>query len=128
MRFLADENFPVSAIDALVRQGHDVVWVGTVAPGTSDNDIYAWAVREDRIILTFDKDFGEIARGAGLAQPSGVILFRLPMPPPAEVGSRLAGLVDSRSDWAGQFSVVEPDRIRMRPLPKSGFKSNLAPD
>jgi predicted nuclease of predicted toxin-antitoxin system len=118
MRFLADENFPGAAVYALARAGHDVVWVATVAPGTSDGEILEWAVRESRIVLTFDKDFGEIARGASLSASSGIVLFRLPMPAAAEVGSRLASLVSSRSDWLGHFSVVEPDRVRMRPLPK----------
>jgi hypothetical protein len=36
MRFLADENFPGAAVDALVRAGHDVVWIGTIAPGMPD--------------------------------------------------------------------------------------------
>jgi hypothetical protein len=38
--------------------------------------------------------------------------------PSPEVGSRLAGTVNGRSDWSGHFSVVEPDRIRMRSLSK----------
>jgi predicted nuclease of predicted toxin-antitoxin system len=118
MRFLADENFPSAGISALVHAGHDVVWVGQIAPGMPDSEILEWAVRESRIILTFDKDFGEIARGSGLSAPSGVVLFRLPMPTPTEVGPRLAGLVSSRTDWSGHFSVVEPGRVRMRLLPQ----------
>jgi predicted nuclease of predicted toxin-antitoxin system len=88
MRFLADENFPGAAVAALVRAGHDVVWIGAVAQGTSDIEVFQWAAREGRIILTFDKDFGEIARRASLPAACGVILFRLPMPPSAEVGIR----------------------------------------
>jgi predicted nuclease of predicted toxin-antitoxin system len=116
MRFLADENFPGAAVDALMRAGHDVVCIGTIAPGMPDREIFEWAARERRIILTFDKDFGEIARGAGLPDACGVVLFRLRMPPSAEVGFRLANLVGGRSDWSGHFSVIEPDRVRMRPL------------
>jgi hypothetical protein len=41
---------------------------------------------------------------------------RMPMPNPEEVGERLAGLVATRDDWAGHFSVIEPGRVRMRPL------------
>jgi hypothetical protein len=46
MRFLADENFPDAAVTALGAAGHDVVWVGAAAPGTSDPDVLAWAARE----------------------------------------------------------------------------------
>ena len=61
MLFLADENFPSAAVDALVRAGHDVVWIRMVAPGMSDTEVFRRAARESRIILTFDKDFGENA-------------------------------------------------------------------
>src|SRR5436309_2206170 len=61
MRFLANENFPGAAVKALVAAGHDVVWVRIAAPGTTDPDVLAWAGREERILLTFDKDFGELA-------------------------------------------------------------------
>jgi predicted nuclease of predicted toxin-antitoxin system len=38
-----------------------------MAPGMNDPDVLAWAARESRVVLTFDKDFGELARGLGLA-------------------------------------------------------------
>ena len=59
MRFLADENFPGPAVRALEASGHDVVWVRLVAPGAADAQVLARASREARILLTFDKDFGE---------------------------------------------------------------------
>jgi predicted nuclease of predicted toxin-antitoxin system len=118
MRFLADENFPGTAVEALTRAGHDVIWVGTISPGASDAEILKWAARESRIVLTFDKDFGQIAQAADLPASCGVILFRLPMPVATEIGVRLESLISKRSDWSGHFSVVEPERVRMRPLPK----------
>ncbi|HEY2137792.1 MAG TPA: DUF5615 family PIN-like protein, partial [Xanthobacteraceae bacterium] len=76
----------------------------------------AWAIREQRILLTFDKDFGELARASALSAPCGVVLLRTPMPKPGDVGLRLAALITARDDWAGHFSVIEPGRVRMRPL------------
>jgi predicted nuclease of predicted toxin-antitoxin system len=116
MRFLANENFPGAAVTALADAGHDVVWIGTKAPGLKDADVLAWAASEERILLTFDKDFGELARHTVLPPECGVVLFRMPVPPPHEVGQRLMELLTSRADWAGHFSVVEPGRVRMRPL------------
>ena len=66
MRFLANENMPGDAVTALAAAGHDIVWVRTAAPGSEDKEILAWAVREDRVLLTFDQDFGELAWRAGL--------------------------------------------------------------
>jgi predicted nuclease of predicted toxin-antitoxin system len=116
MRFLANENFPGAAVTALETAGHDVVWVRMAAPGTTDPDVLAWATREERILLTFDKDFGELAKGSALPPTCGVVLLRMPMPKPGEVGQRLADLITARDDWAGYFSVIEPGRVRMRSL------------
>jgi len=116
MRFLANENFPGAAVIALQAAGHDVVWVRRASPGATDADVLAWAAVEERVLLTFDKDFGELARGSGLPAACGVVLLRLPMPKADEVGRRLAKLIVARDDWAGHFSVIESGRVRMRPL------------
>ena len=116
MRFLANENFPGAAVAALTAAGQDVVWIRTISPGSTDREVLARAVRDERILLTFDKDFGELAKATALPAGCGVVLIRLPMPRPGDVGQQLANAIMSRGDWAGHFSVVEPGRVRMRPL------------
>ena len=96
MRLLANENIAGVAVSALVSDGHDVAWVRTAAPGIADSEVLAWAARESRILLTFDKDFGELARIAKLPSSCGVILFRMPAPPPGEIGRRIAAMVAAR--------------------------------
>jgi hypothetical protein len=98
MRFLANENFPGAAVTALEAAGHDVVWVRIAAPGTTDPDVLAWAARDER------------------SRTCGVVLLRMPMSRPSDVGQRLADLITARGDWAGNFSIIEPGRVRMRPL------------
>ena len=90
--------------------------VRTVSPGASDREVLDWAAREARVLLTYDKDFGELAKALALPATCGVILFRTPMPKPGELGDRFVCLIASREDWAGNFSVVEPGRVRMRRL------------
>jgi len=116
VRFLADENMPGAAVESLTNAGHDVEWVRLQAPGMVDSAVLAWAIRENRVLLTFDKDFGNIARTRPASNGWGVVLFRLPMPAVAEVGQLITGLINSRDDWVGHVSVVEPGRIRMRAL------------
>jgi hypothetical protein len=116
MRFLADENFPGAGVKALRASGADVGWVRTEAPGLSDQEVLAWAIRDGRILLTFDKDFGELALRSGLPPECGVVLFRISLPEPSKIGARLAAIITTRDDWAGSFSVVEPGRVRMRRL------------
>ena len=117
MRLLENENFPGAGVKALRAAGHDVTWVRTAAPGSKDEDVLAWVVRENRILLTFDKDFGELAWRAKLPASSGIVLFRLPIPPPDQVGEKLVARIAERDDWAGHFTVIEPLRVRMRRLP-----------
>lgn len=120
MLFLANENFPSSAVAALAHAGHDVTWIRTAAPGLSDSEILAWAAREGLVLLTFDKDFGELAHNTALPASCGVILFRMPMPRRNQAGPLLAELIASRDDWAGHFSVIEPGRVRMRKMAARG--------
>jgi predicted nuclease of predicted toxin-antitoxin system len=90
--------------------------VRIVASGSTDEDILAWAEREQRVLLTFDQDFGELAWRAGLPASCGIVLFRMPMPPAADAGTVIAARVSERTDWSGHFSVIQPGRVRMRPL------------
>src|SRR5690349_16570969 len=101
MRFLADENFPGSVVACLTAKGHDVVWVRDIASGATDPDIFAHALRDGRILLTFDKDFGELAASSELPEKTGVILFRMPAGPPENVGERLSAIIVARDDWVG---------------------------
>jgi predicted nuclease of predicted toxin-antitoxin system len=84
VRILANENFPRVAISALIARGHDLVWIRLVAPGISDQDVLARAQADGRV-LTFDKDFGELAFRYGLPSNCGVVLFRIAAPSPQRV-------------------------------------------
>jgi len=117
VRFLANENFPLDAVETLQAQGHDIAWVRMDAPGSSDEQVLARANREKRILLTFDKDFGELAFHAGLNAECGIMLFRIPAPSSRHIAHTVVAIVQSRQDWAGHFTVVEESRIRMRSLP-----------
>jgi predicted nuclease of predicted toxin-antitoxin system len=126
MRFLADENFPGDAVTALRTLGQDVLWIRTDAPGITDQDVLARSLKDARVLLTFDKDFGELAWRSGLPASCGIILFRLPALSPTGVGKVIADVLMARDDWAGHFSVVEPGRIRVRALPPIGTRQSAA--
>jgi predicted nuclease of predicted toxin-antitoxin system len=118
LRLLANENIHAAAVVALRERGHDVAWVGEGARGASDESVLAQALAEQRILLTFVKDFGELVYRRGSEASCGVVLFRIPMHSPKAVAARISDVLASRSDWAGMFSVVGEDRIRMSVLPK----------
>jgi len=95
-----------------------VLWIREAAPGSPDNDVLARAHTERRLLITFDKDFGELVFRRGAKASQGVVLFRISQPSAAVVAERVAALLASRDDWAGQFSVVDDFAIRMRRLPE----------
>src|ERR1700679_2941543 len=117
MQFLANENFPLDAVEALRKEGHDVTWIRTDAPGTKDPDILQRAVAENRVLLTFDKDFGDLAFHFGLPAACGIVLFRLQANSSSALALMVVAAIRSRNVWAGNFSVVDPGRIRVRSLP-----------
>ena len=68
MKLLANENFAGLAVAALRDAGHDVFWVRTDRPGAMDDVLLHKAQDEERLVVTFDKDFGELAFRWGLAR------------------------------------------------------------
>lgn len=120
MRILANENFPRQVIDALQAAGIDVLWVRTACPGITDPEVLTLAVAQERLLVTFDKDFGELAVKAKLPATCGVILFRIPLRDLSAACTLIVATLLSRTDWAGHFSVIDERRIRMRPLDPRG--------
>jgi predicted nuclease of predicted toxin-antitoxin system len=119
LRILANENFPGPLIRELRRHGHDVASVKEIMRGAEDREVLAKAQEEDRLVVTFDKDFGELAYRFGLPSSSGVILFRLSGSDPETDNTRALTALESGLDWVGCFAVVTNDRIRVRPLPRT---------
>jgi predicted nuclease of predicted toxin-antitoxin system len=119
MRILANENVADETVDALRRLGHDVAWIATDTAGASDREVLQRAVNEDRIVVTFDKDFGELASREGLPVLTGVILLRVQTKDPTTLTQIVVAALESRDDWAGHFSVIENQRLRMTPLPET---------
>lgn len=115
--FLADENFPGVAVAALRARGYDVVWIHEVAPGATDESVLERAVAEQRLLLTFDKDFGELTFRYRRAGFIGIVLFRVAMISAEYVAQTAVTVLESRDDWSGHFAVIEERRVRLIPLP-----------
>lgn len=117
MRYLADENIPPTVIQQLRQDGHDVLSVRESMRGGNDSAILARSVAEERVLITFDKDFGELACRHQLASACGIILFRLIQRSRESLNARVMEVLRSRHDWAGAFWIVTDQRIRRRSLP-----------
>lgn len=118
MRMIMNENIPKTVIQQLRVRGHDVVSVKESLCGEPDDVILARAQSEQRLVVTQDKDFGELTFSRKLPATCGIILFRLSGSDPESDNRRMLDVIDSREDWPGHFAVVTERRIRIRPLPE----------
>ena len=116
MRFLADENFPRPALEALRDAGLDVVWIADSHSGATDIEVLELCMAQRRVLLTFDKDFGELAFIKGLPAECGIVLFRIAPQSPKEIAVIALSAIQHQPSWSGYFSVVTRKQIRMRPL------------
>jgi predicted nuclease of predicted toxin-antitoxin system len=117
MRLLANENISASVIQGLRGASHDVLSTKESMTGAKDEVILKRALAEKRILLTFDKDFGELAFRSHLPASCGVILLRLTPKGREHDVQRIITVLLSREDWVGAFWVVSDSRIRKRALP-----------
>jgi len=117
VRILADENIPLRVVAALRDRGNDVLWVREHSPGATDRAVLETAKVQERILLTFDKDFGELAFRANLPHTAGIVLLRLSAATPELLCRRVVGALERLDDWAGLFAVVDETRIRTHGLP-----------
>ncbi len=100
--------------DALRGMGHDVVEVRDRDPRMADVDILAWAVVERRLVVTMDKDFGELIHRSGQAH-AGVLLLRLEVERAAvKVGAVRAIFGQYADTLVNRFCVYQDGRIRIR--------------
>lgn len=118
MRVLANENLPGPVIKTLRERGYEVLSVKETIPGADDRTVLRLAQKERRLVVTFDKGFGELAFLFGLPSEEGVILFRLSGADPEIDNERVVAALESRSDWEGNFAVVTDNLIHIRPLPR----------
>ena len=120
MRFLADECCDGSLVRALRADGHDVLSAAESLPGALDDDVLSVAFEERRLLLTEDRDFGELVYRLRL-KTHGVVYLRFPVEDRAAKVPRLRWLLDDLAErLPGAFAVLEADRVRLRPLAREG--------
>src|SRR4051794_21260515 len=115
--FLANENVPAGAVEAARRAGHDPAWVREVMPGADDDAVLARSLSEGRVLVTFDKDFGEMAFRQGQRATHGVILMRPRLRSPEYLSRFMVAVLAQTIDWEGYFCVAQEGRLRATPLP-----------
>ncbi|KAM3097858.1 DUF5615 family PIN-like protein [Phormidesmis sp. 146-12] len=127
MKFLADMGVSPLTVQALSRQGYDAVHLTDERlERLPDSKILAKARREERIVLTFDLDFGDLLAANADVLPS-VIIFRLKMPKPAITTQRLLTALSEYKAvlMSGAILTIEDGRYRLRRLPIQPIETSL---
>lgn len=115
MKFLANENFPQPSIDLIKSSGFEVSSITMLHAGISDHEVISIALQEDLIILTFDKDYGEIIFKENIPNPPSVVFFRYKGDSPRFAGEAICRIIaEGQIELLNRFTVVEETGIRQR--------------
>lgn len=115
MKFLANENFPLASVLLLRARGFDIKAVGTDYASVADEEVLKLAINEQRTILTFDKDYGELIFRHGYQPGGGVIFLRWKAFAPRDPGEYLADLLARKEiDFSRALTVIDEATIRQR--------------
>ena len=115
MRFLADESCDFRVVLALRAAGHDVLAVVENSPGAPDHEILESARTSGRILLTEDRDFGQMVFAGQPSSSGGVVFVRCPEPARARLPESIVAMVERLGTrMAGCFVVWTPGRVRSR--------------
>jgi len=119
LKLVCDEGVERPIVDALRAEGHDVSYVAELQPGISDDEVLELAATDEAVVVTTDKDYGELVFRQGRVH-DGVVLLRL-HGLTNEEKARLAvqGIREHGTQLAGAFAVIDGNRIRIRSRPPS---------
>lgn len=120
-KFLADENIPALTVRLLSQHGIEIVELTKFGKGLEDENVLELAFAQDRVLITFDKDFGELAYRYGVSS-KGVILLRFVPRSPEDVAEVILNLVSREIELQDSFTVVERHRIRNMSYPNGSSR------
>jgi predicted nuclease of predicted toxin-antitoxin system len=114
VKFLADESLDRQIVDRLRQEGHAVKYVAELEPGISDDIVLKMANEEESLLLTADKDFGELVfRQHRLT--TGTVLIRLAGLSPDKKAEVVASAIKEHApELPKTFAVIMPGSIRIR--------------
>jgi predicted nuclease of predicted toxin-antitoxin system len=118
VRLLVDECVGRPLVDELRQRFADVAYVAEIHPAASDTEVLAWAIRDGRVLITEDYDFGELVFHKHLKAEAVVIIA------PGALGAELIKdaksiaerLLSASTELLGRLTIVERRRLRQRPL------------
>ena len=114
MKFIADEGIDFPIVAELRIRSHDVLYIAEETPGLDDEFVLKKAFDEKRLLITQDKDFGELVFRLK-HQHCGIILLRLEGIKPKEKAKIVSDVIEKHApELLDSFSVIQPEIVRIR--------------
>lgn len=115
MNFLADESVDRQIAVSLREAGRHVVYIAEIDPSIDDSEVFDLANESRCLLITADKDFGELVFRDGRLLSDGVVLIRLAGLSPSRKAEVVQNaLNENESTLLERFSVISPGRFRSR--------------
>lgn len=115
MNLVADESVDRQIVERLRQDGHSVIYIAEVEPSISDSVVFDRANENSALLLTTDRDFGELVFRENRLISDGVVLLRisgLSAEKKAEIVSD--AFRENEAEFPHHFCVVAPGKIRIR--------------
>lgn len=114
MKFVADESVDYQIVSRLREDGHEVIYIAETQSGASDNSVLNQANLQQAVLLTSDKDFGDLVFRQNLVS-SGILLLRIAGLPQERKAAIVAEAIRKHgAAMPGAFTVLTPTTIRIR--------------
>ena len=116
MRILADENVHGGLVTRLRMFGFDVEWIAESMPGVQDADILLRSDIGRMILLTFDRDFGDLIFNRGFPAPFCILYSRVGRTDPSYAADRVRLLIEKGLPDRHMIRIAR-DGERLKPFP-----------
>ena len=117
MNFLADESVDAHIVKFLRENNFTVDYITEIKPGISDDKVIKLASQKARILITADKDFGELTYKRNKIS-EGIIFYRLSGMSNHEKAELVLSVIKTHnSDLKGSFTIITKDHTRVKKLP-----------
>ncbi len=111
-QLIADENIPLETVDLLKKRGIDIVTLPELLRGTSDRNLLVTAKAKERILVTFDHDFGQLIFKEKL-ETHGVMLLLFAPKSPQQIAKRIQQALSAKVTMTNMVVTVREDRIKV---------------
>jgi len=115
LKFLAIENVPIASVNYLKSKGFDVTSIGVDDPGITDEHVMNLAMQQDRTIITYDSDYGELIFKHGFKPKAGVIFIRQQPTEPFETAKVIDRITsNSNLTFERTLTVIDSNSLRQK--------------